>query len=410
MSRGVRRGPARISTESDVIDAPQLRRAKIAVTAAFITHAVVFSSWVAHIPHVKSQLGLSNAALGTALFGAPLGSVAAMIASHWALPRWGSHKLVPVMIVGYALAAPAAGLAWSGCSLFVALALWGLFQGGLDVTMNTQAAVVERLARAPIMPRFHGMWSAGALLGALIGAACVSVNIGLIPQLVVIGAVVLLVMQPLTRNLAPEPTEPAPAAADLPSARRSRPPWMTTSVAVLAAVTFASMTCEGAAADWSANYLRNVVGAGPGVSGLSYAAYALMMVITRLGAMRLRMRASIRQLLPALALVAAAVMTLTLATANPVIGVLGFASLGAGVALLVPTAFSAAYTAGGAGSAIASVAATGWCGYLLGPPLIGHLAEKVGLSAALATVPVMISIAAVVIRYTSAFDAAHDLT
>jgi predicted MFS family arabinose efflux permease len=400
-------GVQRISTESGVIGAPQLRRAKIGVTAAFIAHAMVFSSWVAHIPHVKSQLGLSNAALGTALFGAPLGSVAAMICSHWALPRWGSHRLVPVMVAGYAIAGPAVGLAWSASSLFGALALWGLFQGGLDVTMNTQAAAVERLARAPIMPRFHGMWSLGALLGAVIGAACVGAHVGLVPQLVIIGAVVLIAGQALTRRLVPDPVDPGPASGS--DARKPRPAWMTTSVAILAAVAFASMTCEGAAADWSANYLRNVVGAGPGVSGLSYAAYALMMVITRLGAMRLHARASIRQLLPGLALFAAAVMSVTLATANPVIGVLGFASLGAGVALLVPTAFSAAYTAGGAGPAIASVAATGWLGYLLGPPLIGHLAEKVGLSAALATVPVMISIAAVVIRCTTAFDAAREL-
>lgn len=395
-------GVQRISTESHVTDALQLRRATIGVTAAFVAQAVLFSSWVAHIPHVTSQLGLSNAALGTALFGAPLGSVAAMICSQWALPRWGSHKLVPVMLAGYAVAGPAIGLAWSWSSLFVALAVWGMFQGGLDVAMNTQAAGVERLARAPIMTRFHGMWSAGALLGALIGAVCVGVHIGLVPQLVVIGAVVLIVVRPHTRYLLPDQAAALPSEAD-----RPKRTWMSTTVVIIAAVAFASMTCEGAAADWSANYLSNVVGAGPGVSGLSYAAYALTMVVTRLGALRLR-SVPRRLLLPSLALFAAAVMTVTLATANPVVGVLGFASLGAGVALLVPAAFSAAYTAGGAGSAIASVAATGWCGYLLGPPLIGHLAERIGLSAALATVPVMISIAAIAIRYTRAFDAAHE--
>lgn len=393
----------RISTYSDVVDALRLRRAKIGVTSAFVAHALVFSSWAAHIPHVKSQLGLSNAALGTALFGAPLGSVAATICSHWTLPRWGSHRLVPVMVAGYAVAGPAVGLAWSWSSLFVALAVWGMFQGGLDVAMNTQAAGVERLARAPIMTRFHGMWSAGALLGALIGAVCVSVHIGLVPQLVVIGAIVLVVVQPRTRYLLPDH-----GAAVSSETTGSKGPWMSSTVVIIAAVAFASMTCEGAAADWSANYLRNVVGAGPGVSGLSYAAYALTMVVTRLGALRLRSRVPSRRLLPTLALFAAAVMTVTLATANPVIGVLGFASLGAGVALLVPTAFSAAYTAGGAGSAIAGVAATGWFGYLMGPPLIGHLAEKIGLSAALATVPVMISIAAIAIRCTKVFDAAHE--
>ena len=87
---------------------------------------------------------------------------------------------------------------------------------------------------------------------------------------------------------------------------------------------------------------------------------------------------------------------------------IGFAGLGAGVALLVPTAFSAAYSASSAGSAIALVATTGWVGYLLGPPLIGHLAGWVGLSAALITIPVMISVAGAVIGCTRAFDAADE--
>jgi MFS family permease len=82
--------------------------------------------------------------------------------------------------------------------------------------------------------------------------------------------------------------------------------------------------------------------------------------------------------------------------------------VGAGVALLVPTAFSAAYSAGSGGSSIAFVAATGWVGYLLGPPLIGHLAQWVGLSAALLTIPVVMLIAAISIVCTKAFDRADE--
>ena len=361
---------------------------------------MVFSSWAAHIPHVKAALGLSDGALGTALFGAPLGSVAATVFSHWALPRWGSRRLVPVMVAGYAFAAMTVGLASSGLWLFLTLMLWGWFQGALDVAMNTQAGTVERLARAPIMARFHGMWSIGALVGALIGAACVSVGVGLEPQLVVLGAVVLIVVGPLTRQLV------ADEAAAEPAAERGRT-W-TPTVAMLAAVAFASFLCEGAATDWSANYVHDVVGAGAGVSALSYAAYTLAMVLIRFGAMRLHARVSARRLLPVLALLAALGMSITLATADPVISVIGFAGLGAGVALLVPTAFSAAYSAGSGGSAIALVAATGWVGYLLGPPLIGHLAQWAGLSAALVTIPVVLSLAALAIAASSAFDAADE--
>lgn len=382
------------------LNAAALRRAKIGVTAAFVAHAVVFSSWAAHIPQVKAALGLSDGALGTALFGAPLGSVAATLFSHWALPRWGSRRLVPVMVAGYALAPMTVGLATSGLWLFLTLMLWGWFQGALDVAMNTQAGTVEREARAPIMARFHGMWSVGALVGAVIGAACVSVGVGLQPQLVVLGAAVLVVVGPLTlRLIADETVDVAPGA-------RGRI-W-TPTVAILAAVAFASFLCEGAATDWSANFVHDVVGAGAGVSALSYAAYTMAMVVIRFGAMRLHARVSARRLLPALALLAAVGMSITLVAADPVISVIGFASVGAGVALLVPTAFSAAYSADTGGSAIALVAATGWVGYLLGPPLIGHLAEWVGLSAALVTIPVVLSVAALAISATSAFDAADE--
>lgn len=392
--------------DSDDGPATRLRRAKIGVTAAFVAHAVAFSSWAAHIPRVKAELGLSDAALGTALFGAPLGSVAATLLGHWALPRWGSHRLVPVTVAGYAAAGTTVGLAGSGAWLFAALALWGFFQGGLDVAMNTQAAAVERLARAPIMARFHGMWSVGALLGALVGAACVGAGVGLPAQLAVLGAVVLLVVGALTRHLIPDRAAgPDPGAGE---PRRARTAWRSKSVGVLAAVAFASFLCEGAAADWSANYLRNVVGAGPGLAALSYVAYTLTMVVTRFGAAHLHARVSSRALLPALALLAAVAMAATLATAHAGVAVVGFAALGAGVALLVPTAFSAAYSASGAGSAIALVAATGWVGYLLGPPLIGHLAARVGLSAALATIPVMMCAAGIAIRRTRAFDRADE--
>jgi fucose permease len=377
----------------------------VGVTAAFIAHAVVFSSWAAHIPGVKQDLHLTDPELGKALFGVPLGSVVAAVVCHWALPRWGSHRLVPIATAGYAAAGVTVGLAKSAAALFGALAVWGIFMGALDVAMNTQAATVERLARAPIMPRFHGMWSLGALLGAVIGVASVTAGVRLTPQLVVLGVLVLVVVEPLTWRLAPDARQPAVATHPLPPKRA----YFTATVAVLCAVMFVSIMCERAANDWSADYLHEVVGAGPSVSGLSFAAYTLMMVVTRFGTLGLRTRVSSRRLLPALALIAALGMSVALATANPVAGVIGFASLGAGVALLVPAAFSAAYSASIAGSAISIVATAGFAGHLLGPLLIGQLAGWVGLQAALVTIPVLLAIVAVVIRCSTALDAADRL-
>ncbi|GAB4965019.1 MFS transporter [Mycobacterium avium subsp. hominissuis] len=391
--------PATLSRQLGV--AESTNRAQIGVFAVFAAHALVFSSWVAHISHVKGDLGLSDGELGDALLGAPLGALLATTLCVWVLPRWGSHRLVPVTVAGYAASGPLLGLARSEMELFLALTCVGFFLGGLDVAMNVQAAAVERLAASPIMSRFHGVRSVAVLLGSLIGAACVSADVDLAAQLTVIGAMVIVVVLPLSRGL---PSDPAPTAGK----RTERPPriWRSPTVMILSAVAFASFLCEGSASDWSGEYLGRVVGAAPAVAALSYVPFTLVMAVTRLGGRRLYRRISIRRLLPTLALFAAGGLCVTLVTADLTATFVGFAALGAGVALLVPAAMTAAYSPSDAGTAIALVAAIGWVGYLIGPPLIGQLAQRAGLSVALVTVPVMMTLVAIAIRFTDAFDAA----
>ena len=381
--------------------AKSIDRAQICVTAVFAAHALVFSSWVAHIPHVKSELKLSDGALGNALLGAPLGALVATALCIRLLPRWGSHRLVPVTVAGYAASGPLLGVARSELGLFLALTSVGFFLGGLDVAMNVQAAAVERVAARPIMSRFHGMRSLAVLLGSLVGAVCVSAGVSLTAQLTVIGLIIIIVVRPIAGGLV---REPAPSARQ--KAARPQPFWRNPTVVILSAVAFTSFLCEGSASDWSGDYLNRVVGAGPTVAALSYVPFTAVMAVTRLGAPRLYERAPIRWLLPSLALFAAAGLCVTLVTANLVVTLLGFAALGAGVALLVPAAMTAAYSPIDAGTAIAVVAAIGWVGYLIGPPLIGQVAQWAGLSAALTTVPIMMTLVAIAIRFTNAFDAA----
>src|SRR5471032_853198 len=105
---------------------------------------MLFASWTAHIPHVKGTLGLSDGTLGVALLGAPVGSVTALVASSWLLPRLGSRRIVQVALVGYCSVGPLVGLTGSVPMLFAALFVWGACQGTLDVAMNTQAITIER--------------------------------------------------------------------------------------------------------------------------------------------------------------------------------------------------------------------------------------------------------------------------
>ncbi|KZM72968.1 MFS transporter [Nocardia terpenica] len=372
---------------------------QVSVAVTFLVHALLFASWTAHIPQIKAELRLSDGALGTALLGAPIGSVLAMVASGALLPRLGSRRMIRVSVVGYAIGGVAVGLADSPVLLFGALAVWGLFQGALDVAMNTQAVTVERAAGTAIMARLHGLWSIGGFLGALIGAGAVAAGLGLTAQLFVLGVVAVAVIGWLSRAMLADGARP----------RGTRPPRrsrLSPLVAILGGIAFASMLCEGAAADWSANYLRDDLGAGPALGGLGYAAYALAMVAVRLGGTILERRFRIDRLLPALSTVFALGMTTALLVAQPIPALLGFAAMGIGLALIVPSAFSAAGRADpgpNSGSAIATVSALGWLGYVSGPPLIGHLADRVGLGTALWTLPLLALAITAIARFGGVF-------
>lgn len=375
-------------------------RARFTVTAVFFVHGLLFASWTAHIPQIQRQIGISDGVLGTALLGAPIGSVIAMVIVGRLLPRFGSRIIVRVTLVGYCLAGITVGLTDSFTGLLLALLLWGLFQGSLDVAMNTQATEVERAHGGVIMSGFHGFWSIGGFVGALIGALSVGFGLPLAEQLSMVGGALAIVTAVLGRWMLATP----PHELERGSRRGSRGRLPRLAL-LLGAVAFACMLCEGATADWSAVHLRTDLGSTAFVGGLGYAAYACTMVAVRLGAPALFRRATPRRLIPVFALIAAAGMTAALATESIPLTVLGFATLGIGLATVVPTAFSAAARIPGTnpGASIALVSALGWAGFVCGPPLIGHLAEAVTLPWALAVVPVLAVVIAVIAATTRVF-------
>jgi fucose permease len=340
---------------------PQSRRARscsrqrAATLTIFFSHGLLFASWAAHIPAVKAHLALSDAALGSVLLSAPVGSVCAMVMIGRLLPKLGSRRLVGISLVGYCAAGPLVGLAATWVELAGAMFAWGAFQGALDVSMNTQAVAVEKVQGRPLMPTFHGAWSIGALSGAALGAAAVAAHIALAPQLLILGAIAL-----------------------------------------------ATMLCEGAAADWSAVYLRGSAHLPAALAALGYTAFALTMASVRLTGIHLLRRYRSERLLPALAFIAGVGMTAALAGGSGTLGLIGFACLGAGTALVVPTVFSAAGRLPGLqpGVGIATASALGWVGFVCGPPLIGQLASITGLRTALAVIPALALLVAAVIART----------
>ena len=379
--------------------------ARLAVTAVFFVNGMLFASWTAHIPHIKEFLRLNDGTLGLALLGVPVGSVIAMLIVSSLLPRFGSRLLTRITMTGYCLAGPLVGLAGSAAALFGALALWGAFQGTMDVSMNTQAITVERRAGRVLMPGFHGCWSIGSFAGAAIGAGGVAIGLSLSNQLVILAAPCLLIGGWLTIGMLPDAhprqnrrrrnrtQENEHGRASRPAIPRAA--WVT--IGVLGAIAVADLLCEGAIADWAAVYLHSSLGAAPAVAALGFTVYLLAMVVVRLAGNRLVDRFAPRKLLPVLTGVATVMFAIGLAVADLPMVLLGFAVLGAGLGSVIPVVFSAAGRVPGvnAGTAVGLVSACGWVGMVCGPVVIGQLANATSLRLALILIPVLTAVIAV---------------
>lgn len=350
-----------------------------AVALVFSLVSIFIGSWFARIPEVQSTLGLTESALGLVLLGMPLGTLLVMPITGWVVARWGAGPvtLVAALIQGL----PFVFLAGVGSGIALAAVLFaaGVLNGTLDVAMNARANAVEERRDTAIMSTCHGFFSIGGMIGAGVGSGAAALAVPLGWQfvgLVGVGATIVLVHW---RELVEGPTtQRAGAVFAVPSP----------ALAGLAALLFCILLAEGAVSNWSAVYLRKGLGATPGVAGLGYAAFSGAMALGRLHGDCLLDRFATRRLVRAGALVAALGLGVGVLIAHPISGIAGFFVQGLGFAVLVPVLYrTAAQTPGMApGSSIAAVASAGYVGLFTGPPLLGVVADTVGLSGAIGLV------------------------
>jgi fucose permease len=204
-------------------------------------------------------------------------------------------------------------------------------------------------------------------------------------QLAVLAAVCVVVGLAATRTLLPAAVD----ATGEPVRRRGRARTLDRRLAILGALAFCCLLCEGAAADWSAIYVDRDLAASAATAGLAFAAFSVMMVIGRVAGDALTVRFGSAALVRRGSMVAAAGMGAALLADDSIAALVGFACLGAGMSIVIPQVFRAAAAGRDSGPALARVTAVGYLGFLAGPPAIGALAELTSLPAALAVLPLL---------------------
>jgi MFS family permease len=360
------------------------------VAAVFLTNGAVFATLLPRYPEIKAALGLSNAQLGAAVAAFPFGALLAGLTAAALVRRFGSAR---VATVGMALVAGGillAGLAPSWGLLAGALFVAGAADAVVDVGQNAHALRVQRRYGRSILNSFHATWSAGAVLGGLLGSAAAGLALPLVLHLGGSAAIFVTVAMVAYRFMLPGPEDSEREPAETPARVRSRAGGRALLVVlVLGVIASAGALVEDAGASWGAIYLSGSLHTAAAVAGLGFVALQALEFLGRVVGDRLVDRFGQR----AVARGGAAVVVLAMASALafPTLPgtIAGFGLAGLGVATLIPAAMQAADELPGLSTG-AGLTVVSWLlriGFLVSPPVVGLVADATSLRVGLLVVP-----------------------
>ena len=338
--------------------------------AAFLVHGLVVSTWVSRIASVKEALHLSDGVLGLALLGVAIGSIAAIPACGVLVTRFGSRRIAQWTSAGFCVSLIPLALAQNLSALVCGLVLYGVMAGANDVAMNAQAVGTEKMLPGPAMSRFHAMFSIGGILGA--GAGGVVAGRAISPMFHLIGAsVAILALAALASRYMIETRNGAEPHGHM------RLRHIPMSLVALSVIGFCIFLSEGAIADWTAVYLKQVLRSGDALAAAGYAVFSATMAVFRLAGDAITLRLGRAWTIRMGGLIAAAGLAVVCAAESPYAALAGFAAAGAGFSSIVPVVFAAGGRIPGIGdgAGVATVSGLGYLGFLVGPPAIGFISE-----------------------------------
>lgn len=368
---------------------------RIAVKLIFFINGFIHANLAARFPRVQELFDINDGKLGFVLLASSVGALLAMPFTGWLIIRNGSRRITIFSIFLYCIFVPLVPVMVSlGIpGLVVLFFIMGLTAGMLDVSMNSQAVMVEKIHEKPIMTSFHALFSIGMFAGAFCGALFVKLETTLFVHLASVVALSLMGAAWARYHLIHD--KPQEKEVDGPAFRL--PNAAMVSIGVIA---FCCMLGEGAMADWSTNYMENIALAPPALAPLGLSAFALAMTIGRFFGDGARLKFGDRKLMIICGVISTLGISLTLLFSNPYSVIIGLFIVGIGLSTIVPIAYSVAGNSKNLppGVGLAMVTTVGYSGFLFGPPLIGLLANWQSLRIAL----MLVAFLFVILTYLSA--------
>lgn len=361
-------------------------RRRIAVKIAFFVNGFVFASWVARLPRMQELYSLDDGQTGLVLLASSVGAVSAMPFTGWIIIRNGSNRITIAAAAAYCILVPLMPLMPGMLSLLITFLMIGIATGVLDVAMNAQAIMVEQEYKRSIITSFHAMFSIGMMIGAGLSALFTDAGIGITQHLLMICATSLVAVAWMSRNLVHDRPDPQ-AHHDGPLFRLPN-----RSLVSIGIISFCCMIAEGSMSDWSVNYMENIVGASKTLAPFGLSAFATAMTLGRLFGDKARTSFGDKMMIASGGLLTVVGLILSILFPVDYITISAFFLVGIGLSTIIPIAYSIAGNEPNlpSGVGLAMVTTVGYTGFLVGPPLIGFVADAYSLTTAFILVTVLV--------------------
>lgn len=349
------------------------------MSAFFFLPGLCFASWASRIPDISAKLGMDSGQLGQLLLAIPLGSMLSLPLAGWLTANWGSRRTVLLASVLYACFLPLLGWAGSFWTLAPALALFGFAGNMLNIAVNTQAIGVQQFYGKPVMGSFHGLWSLAGFLGGALGTLLIGLHFPPLQHFFLVLVVCLAIAGAAHGYTLRQDVGKADESGPGFSLRHPDPYLLR-----IGLIAFCGMMSEGAMFDWAGVYFQKVVRPDAALVTAGYVACMSTMALGRFLSDYFTHRFGTMRMLQLSSALIVSGLVLAVGFPHLVPAVAGFLLIGFGIASVVPLSYSSAgrATSVSPGVALALVSTIGFLGFLLGPPLIGFLAQLFSLRTA----------------------------
>jgi MFS family permease len=348
---------------------------RISISVYFFVSGLVFSSWASRIPFVKDRYDLNEAELGGLLFMLPLGALIALPFAGWLVHKYGSKKVAVTSLIVYAvlLLSIAANIKiiWLSGALFG----FGIVGNLCNISMNAQGLTIQEQLNKPILSGLHAMWSLGAFSAAAITGLLEHTSMFIHFLIISVFTCLTAILFGFFMIRDAQRSDEQQKIFVLPNR----------GLILLGVICFCVAMSEGAMSDWSSLYYRQVLHALTSSTTAGYTSFAFCMALGRFTGDRFIHAFGHSRVLKMNGLLISLGMSISLFIQHPLWVIIGFACVGFGVSSVIPIVYMLAAKSKSMPPAVAlsAVSSVGFTGFLVGPPIIGFLAQGLGLRLAL---------------------------